>query len=419
MSSQLRIAISGLVATYPFGGVFWDYMQYVLGLSRLGHDVLYIEDTGEWCYHPTDQTFVPGGETNAQKLATAIRTLDESLASRWFFRDSTGETFGRSWPDVVDFCGSADLFLHVSGSCLMRDEYFEAQKTVFIDSDPIYTQASVLNSVGDAPDEEERFRADMMERHDVFFTFGENVGTAGCNIPTEGFSWMPTRQPIVLDCFGPFDVPVDSRRSSFTTVASWEPTEKGPEVDGTSYSGKSVEFERFISLPSRVSSPLEIALSGSAPREELEANGWRLRNGYEVSHNPWVYRDYLARSLGEWSVAKNAYVDSGSGWFSCRTACYLALGVPAVVQDTGFSRHIPTGEGLIAFQTVEEAAAGIETIARDPARHARPARDLANAYFDSARVLSSLIERATASSHTDSSDSTTSDDHENPRSRLV
>ena len=158
--------------------------------------------------------------------------------------------------------------------------------------------------------------------------------------------------------------------------------------------GKSVEFERVIGLPARVGAPLELALSGPAPVERLRAHGWRVVDGQRVSRDPWVYRGYLASSLGECSVAKHAYVAGRTGWFSCRTACYLALGVPAIVQDTGFGRTIPTGEGVLAFRTVDEAAGAIECLLSDPDRHAKAARALAEEYFDSSKVLPRLLEAA-------------------------
>ena len=387
----LRIAVTGLAGTYPFGGVFWDYLQYLLGLRRLGHDVLYIEDTGKWCYDPSAGTFVENGERNAAFLARHIAALDPDLADRWFFRDVTGKTYGRPWNDVVSFCRSADLFLHISASYWMREEDFTAAKIVLIDSDPLYTQASLLTGT---TEEVEARVAWWKEHHDVFFTFGENIGAPDCRIPTGPFNWIPTRQPVVLDCFDSAAVPVASRRQVLTTVASWEPTEKGPVVDGVSYSGKSHEFERFIDLPSRSVLPLEVALSGPAPHERLRELGWMIRDGYEVSQDPWVYRDYLAHSIGEWSVAKNAYVASRSGWFSCRTASYLALGVPAIVQDTGFGSAIPTGEGLLTFTTLEEAQDAIARLASDPERHAKAARAIAHEYFDSDKVLTQLIEKA-------------------------
>lgn len=390
----LRIAVTGLAATYPFGGVFWDYLQYPLGLQQLGHDVLYIEDTGKWCYDPTAGTFVESGANNAAYLAREIEKLAPALTSRWFYRDSAGQVFGRSWPQVVEFCRSADLFIHVSASCWMREEYFAAARVAFIDSDPMYTQASVPDYLAGTIDDAARERVKMLREHNVFFTFGENIGASDCRIPTELFNWIPTRQPVVLDCFAEVSVPLEIRRPVLTTVASWEPSEKGPVVNGVAYRGKSTEFERFIDLPERSALPIELAMSGRAPSDRLRAHGWQMTDGYAVSSDPWVYRDYLANSFGEWSVAKNAYVASRSGWFSCRTACYLALGVPAIVQDTGFGCAIPTGEGLLAFSTFEQAADATRQLASDPERHTKAALGVAREYFDARKVLGRLIEQA-------------------------
>jgi hypothetical protein len=391
---SLRIAVTGLAATYPFGGVFWDYLQYPLGLQQLGHDVLYIEDTGKWCYDPAAGTFVESGANNAAYLAREIETLEPALADRWFYRDGAGEIFGRAWPEVVEFCRSADLFIHISASCWMRDEYFAARRVAFIDSDPMYTQASVPDYLAGTIDDAARERVEMLREHDVFFTFGENIGASDCRIPTELFNWIPTRQPVVLDCFEWASVEVSARRRVLTTVASWEPSEKGPVVNGVAYRGKSAEFERFMELPANSALPIELAMSGRAPSDRLRAHGWKLTDGYQVSSDPWVYRNYLARSFGEWSVAKNAYVASRSGWFSCRTACYIALGVPAIVQDTGFSSAIPTGEGVLAFSTPAEAADAIQRLASDPERHARAALEIGREYFDARKVLGRLIEQA-------------------------
>jgi hypothetical protein len=293
----------------------------------------------------------------------------------------------------VEFCRTADLFIHISASCWMRDEYFAAGRVAFIDSDPVFTQASVPDYVAGTISDEDRARVDTLQRHDVFFTFAESIAADDCTVPTALFDWRPTRQPVVLGCF---EGAAPARGSVMTTVASWESKEGGRVVEGVEYGGKGREFERFIDLPARTRVPRELAMAGKAPAERLRAHGWRLRDGFEVSCDPWVYRDYLAGSLGEWSVAKNAYVASRSGWFSCRTACYLALGVPAVVQDTGFSRILPTGEGLFAFSTIDEAAAGIEAVAAEPERHGAAAREIAREYFDSGAVLDRLLEEALA-----------------------
>jgi hypothetical protein len=388
--------VTGLAATYPLGGVFWDYLQWALGFARLGHDVLYVEDTGRWVYDLAAATFVESGEANAALLAETLKALDTDLAERWFYRDGTGRTYGWRWADVVEFCRTADLFVHVSASCWMREEYFAARRVVFIDSDPMYTQESVEGYLEGTIDAEARARVEMLRRHDVFFTFAENIGAPDCRVPTALFGWIPTRQPIVLDRFEPESVPVAARRRVLTTVASWEPSEGGPVVGGVTYAGKSREFARFMDLPARSPLPFELALSGRVPADRVRAHGWRLVDPYAVSKDPWVYRRYLATSLGEWSVAKHAYVASRSGWFSCRSACYLALGVPVVVQDTGFDCAIPTGRGVLPFGTVEEALDGIERLAADPAGHAEAALAIAREYFDSDRVLTRLIDQATS-----------------------
>jgi hypothetical protein len=403
-SSRLRIVTTGLAATYPLGGVFWDYMQYALGFARLGHDVLYLEDSGKWCYDPELATFVESGVRNAAYFAREIPKLDAGLAERWFFRDPAGQTWGWDWRRVVDFCRDADLFVHISASCEMRDEYYAARRLAFIDSDPMFTQASVpAYAAGQlAPDETARRRVEMIRGHDVHFTFGENIGAPDCRIPQALFDWIPTRQPIVNECFSGagIEVPLPERRQVLTTVMSWEPAESGPVVEGVAYAGKSKEFVRFLDLPARAALPLEIAISGKAPREELRAHGWRLIEAPEVSGDPWTYRGYLARSFAEWSVAKNAYVQSRSGWFSCRSACYLSLGVPVVVQDTGFGRAIPSSIGVLKFSTLDEAAVAIEAIASDPQRHGRAGREIAYEYFDAHKVLPRLIEDAlTHASH--------------------
>jgi glycosyl transferase family 1 len=391
---MLRIAVTGLAATFPFGGVFWDYFQYVLGLRRLGHDVLYIEDTGKWCYDPIGQTFRESGEINAAYLEREIARLDPELVQRWFYRDGIGRTYGRAWKEVVDFCRSADLFLHISGSCLMRDEYFAASRVVLIDSDPFYTQASIRDAFADSSDPERQFRAETTRRHDAFFTFGENIDHPDCWIPKTGFLWLPTCQPIVVDCFASAIVPPSSRRRVLTTVASWEPAGKAPVIDGVAYGGKSAEFERFMELPSISPMPLEVALSGPAPVERLRAAGWGIVEGHSVSADPWKYRDYLANSFAEFSVAKSAYVRSLSGWLSGRSACYLALGVPVVVQDTGFRPWIDCGEGILPFSTIEEACEAVEKLLADPERHARAAREVCREHFASDKVLTRLIDRA-------------------------
>lgn len=390
-----RIVVTGFAATYPFGGVFWDYFQYVIGFRRLGCEVLYVEDPGRWAYDPEQETPVEDGSANAKYLGAQIERLGPDYARRWYYRDAAGKSWGAEWDRVVEFCKSADLFLNISASAVLRDEYLTASRAAMIDSDPMYTQARLLSDAkSDDADARERFA--RFREYDTFFSFAENVGRDDCRVPLCGLEWTPTRQPVVPDCFANSIVPVARRRPILTTVASWEPAEKGPVVEGVAYYGKSREFEKFIGLAAVSPLPLEVALSGLAPLDRLRSAGWMIVDGYSVSRDPWIYRDYLANSFGEWCLAKNAYVASRSGWFSCRSACYLALGVPVIAQETGFSRIIPAGEGLLAFTTLDEARAAITRLRENPDRHATAAREIAREYFDSERVLKRLLEKALA-----------------------
>jgi glycosyltransferase involved in cell wall biosynthesis len=219
----------------------------------------------------------------------------------------------------------------------------------------------------------------------------ENIADPSCIIPRCGVDWKTTRQPITLE---DWPVAFDPSARAFTTVMSWKTKPALPAFGGKVYGGKDVEFRRFWDLPKRVGAPLELALSGPAPRDEIANRGWVLRDAAELSSTMDRYRDYIAASRGEWSIAKQAYVATRSGWFSCRSACYLAMGKPVVVQDTGFSRIYPQGEGIFGFTTLEEAAAGIAAIDADYRRHCDAARAIAERFFRAETVLEKLIHDA-------------------------
>jgi hypothetical protein len=178
---------------------------------------------------------------------------------------------------------------------------------------------------------------------------------------------------------------------------SWKPDGGPVTMGGMVFGGKHAEFGKFINLPSRTSQQLELAIGGGLPpRDLLRRHGWHLVDAYGISSDPWKYREYIYRSKAEFSVAKQAYVETRSGWFSCRSACYLALGRPCVLQDTGWSNVYPTGQGLFAFRSLDEAVAAIDTINSDYAAHSRAARKLAEKMFDARTVLAELIAKATA-----------------------
>jgi hypothetical protein len=277
-------------------------------------------------------------------------------------------------------CANTDLFLNLSGgSWFWRDEYAAIPHTAFIDTDPAFTQLAIANG----PD----WYVEFFRRFDTRFTFGANIGTPASPVDTGDLRWDHTWQPITLDEWRPTQ---RRARPCLTTVMTWE-IESFRDIGGN----KNAEFGMIADLPKQVDIPLELAINAPPQTlDELRARGWQVRDAFAVSHNTEVYRDYLASAAGEFSVAKSTYVRTASGWFSDRTACFLALGRPAIVEETGWSGHVPAGEGLFAFRDSDEARTAIECLLADPGRHARAATELARAHFAHDVVLPPLVERA-------------------------
>jgi hypothetical protein len=238
-------------------------------------------------------------------------------------------------------------------------------------------------------------RGSRLAGHDVYFTIAENIGTTGCTVPTCGIDWQRIRPPVVLAGWPAATAGTDWK---FTTVASW----RGPfgpiRYAGKTYGLKVHEFRKFIDLPRLTGQKFELALNiypgDDKDRQALVKHGWQLVDPLAAAGDPAAFQHYVQDSGAEFSAAQGIYVETGSGWFSDRTACYLASGKPALVQDTGLSRNYPVGEGLLTFRTLSQAMAGAQQIASDYERHSRAARQLAEEFFDSDRVLAQLVERA-------------------------
>ena len=397
----MRIIVTGLVGQYAFGGVAWDYLQFVEGFRQLGHDVFYLEDTEMWPYDPIKNTISDDCSYNVKYLGEVMERL--GLADRWIYRNAPdGSYHGRTEDDVKEICATAGVFLNVSGGGWLRPEYLHIPNKVFLDSDPMFTQVALASGKQDV--------IDRIGAHDFHFTFAENINARDCRVPAAGFRWIPTRQPIVLEWWDPPLPPSlspqrgeDVRRTAegpprdvFTTVMNWV-SYKGCEYNGETWGQKDVEFMKFIDLPQKTTQEFEIAMGMGPgmkrPTELLQQKGWQIIEPSEHLPDPWNYRDYLRASKGEWSVAKEGYVKSHSGWFSCRSACYLALGRPCVLQDTGWTAHYPTGRGLFAFRTLEEAVMGIDAINADYASHSSAARQLAEKIFDARNVLGEMLKQ--------------------------
>jgi hypothetical protein len=371
----MRILFAGIIGRYPLGGVTWCSLMYLLGLRELGHDVFYVEDTGECIYDPEQNTRALDPSYGTRYIDAALRPF--GLGDRWSFVNYDASYHGATRERVVEFARSADLFINLSGGTwFWRDEYARIPRKVFIDSDPAFTQLAIAKN--------EPWYVDFFRGFDALFTFGSNIGTGLCPVPTGDFTWHKTWQPVVTSLWRTASAPV---RSRYTSVMSWK-IESFADVGGN----KDVEFLRFLDLPSRTGPRFELAVNG--PETFLREHGWSTLPAMRVSKTPHDYREFIQSSRGEFGVAKHTYVATRSGWFSDRTECYLAAGRPAIVQDTAWTEHLPSGEGLLAFSTPEEAAEAIARVDADYPRHAARAAEIAEEHFEARRVLSSLLERA-------------------------
>ena len=365
------VVVAAAMAQKPtYGGHAWVFLQYLLGFRRLGYDVLFldrleadmaIDDTAGFA-HLRD-VLEPFG-------------LSDNFA---ILCDQGHRTLGIARDEVLEQVKRSVLLLNVMGF-LNDDEILEAAPLrVFFDIDPGFSQ--MWRELG---------LADLLTGHDRFLTVGENVGRPDCTIPTCGFEWATTRQPVVLD-----EWPTTNGGGPFTSVGAWRGPFAPVDFGGSTYGLRAHEFRRFAALPRLTGQAFEVALDIHRDEvrdiEMLKENGWALLDPVTVARSPFAFRSYVQRSGAEFAAAKNMYVRSRSGWFSDRSVCYMASGKPVLVQDTGLDLLYPTGEGLVTFTTLEEAASGVAAIVSDYRRHARAARDLAEDLFDSDRVLRELV----------------------------
>lgn len=366
------IIVSGALANKPHnGGEAWVRLNWLLGFRELGFDIWFIEQ------------IVRGPSLDAACAYFEKITGDFGFAGRAALIADDGETL--RGPAMRELCGVADaaeLLVNISGHLRIEPLFSRIHRKAYLDIDPGFTQFWQASGNLGA----------RLEGHDFFFTIGENIGTPGCPIPTCGIEWCKTRPPIALSHWPV----VAGEFEKFTTVASWRGAFGPVEFDGVTYGVKVHEFRKFIELPQRASGKFEIALdihpSETRDLSSLRDHGWQIVDPKKTAADPNAFRDYIQKSSAEFSAAQGVYVQTRSGWFSDRTAAYLASGKPVLVQDTG--TRLPAGEGFIPFCTVEEAVAGAQRIAGDYRRHCLAARALAEAYFDSAKVLTAFLEAA-------------------------
>ncbi len=381
---QRRIVILGMMGRCPFGGQTWLYLNWLRGFHRLGHDVWYVEDDSVWPYDPERDTVTDDCSYAVRHIAFCMERI--GLPNRWAFRlsDRKGACWGMSEQELDGLYRSCDALLNVVGATDLREEHLAAPFRVYVETDPVVAELRLANG-----DEHTRI---AYTNHHTIATYGENYGAPDCGVPLNGMAYRKTRQPVDLDLW---PMAYDPRARFFTTIGNYRHIGSDVEYKGEVYRwSKHHEWEKFIDLPRRTPQPFELAMmhADAADQECLQTHGWRLVSPLRMSLDIFGdYPAYFRRSRAEFTVAKDQNVRLRSGWFSERDACYLACGKPVVAQDTGFSNVLPTGEGLFAFTTMDEALAAIDTINSDYRRHCEAARAIAEEYFDARTVTARLI----------------------------
>jgi hypothetical protein len=371
----MKILCSGYLIRYPLGGMTWHHFQYLAGFRQLGYEVVYFEGHG-WpnsCYDASRNEMT----ADPSYGIAYVRQLFEAhgLGGNWCYLAEDGSSYGMPRSELARYCRECDLYLNLSNINWIP-ELDLCRRRALVDTDPVFTQIGGHGMGG------------ALDQYHALFTYGENVHRPGCDMPTAGRRWLPTRQPVVLDLW---PVREGEPNAPLTTVMNWS-AYGGREHEGRVYGQKDREFAPFFALPREVGAPMEIAFNGPPEvRERLATGGWQLADPRAVTRTPEVYQAYLQSSRAEFSVAKHAYVSTHSGWFSDRSTGYLASGRPVIIQDTGLSEVLPCGEGLFTFRTIDDVAAAVEAVKRDYRRHCAAARRIAEDHFASSKVLGAVL----------------------------
>jgi len=364
------------------GGATWAVLQYLLGFARLGHDVWFIEPVGADAMPSVSASL--SGSTIAAYFEDVVRTC--GLAEQAALVTNDRRTVGPTYRRLREAARTADVVVNISGTLTDPELLDGARVRVYLDLDPVFNQ---LWSEAEEPDR-------SFSGHSHFFTVGQSIGRPECSIPTGGLEWIPTLPPVVLEHWRPAEW---TERDAFTTIANWR-SYGAVEHAGIRYGQKVHSLRRFVDAPARTGERFVLALAihpdERADRRALRDHGWRLVDPLAVAGTPSAYRRFIQGSVAEFGIAKSGYVDSGCGWFSDRSACYLAAGRPVVAQHTGFDRFLPTGEGLFSFDTMQDLQFAVEEVRAHYGRHRGSARAIAQEYLDSDIVLTRFLELALA-----------------------
>lgn len=381
-----RIIVFGILFWYPLAGVTYQFLHFLIGLRRLGYDVYYLEDSGRWVYDPKLNDLSPDATNNLNAVVPVLEA--HGFKDRWGFRGNypDGKCYGLTEEKILRLYREADAFLNVTGAQEIREEHLACRRRIYLETDPVVSQIKI--AAGDAG------TLAMLEAHDTHFSYGGNFGRSDCRVPLGRFNWKPTVQPVALDLWE--NAPVLRPEAAYNTIATWQNNGKDIVYNGeTYYWSKDREFKKFLDLPTRRAVPFELAVGVDAEtRQLLDANKWRLTDPVKLSSDLTSYRDFILQSRGEFTVAKDQNIRLRSGWFSDRSACYLAASRPVINQDTAFGSYLPTGKGLFAFQTLDDILAAVDEIESDYAGNCRAAREIAAEHFAAEKVLGRVMQRA-------------------------
>ena len=384
MTVALRIVLLGTMGQCPYGGPAWLTLGWLRGLQRLGHDVWYVEDDVAWPYDPERETVADDCSYAIRHVEGCLKAI--GLEDRWAFRfvGRRDATWGMSSPALDRLYAECDVLVNVFGATVLREEHMAAPVRVYLQTDPVTAELRLANG-------DEKTRRSFARHHRIA-TYGENYGAGDCDVPLNGCRYVLTRQPVDLELW-PMSWTPDAHW--VTTIGNYRQEGSDVEWRGDVYRwSKHHEWDKFLDLPSVAGPVFELALSIDADtdRDRLQTHSWRVVTPRRFSLDVFgAYRDYIRQSRAEFTVAKDQNIRLRSGWFSDRSACYLASGKPVITQDTGFSNVLPVGEGLFAVATPDEAAAAVETINADYRRHCGAARAIASEYFEATRVAGRLL----------------------------
>jgi hypothetical protein len=377
--------VAGYVVRCPLAGYAWQSLHYLYGLRRLGFDAYFYEDTAYYpdCFDPVSGEM---GEARPGPIQIASEFFGQhGFADRWIFWDAQRDRYaGRTREEVRGVLRDATLLLGLA--TVNRLPRQVGKRRAFVDLDPGVTQIQAQHDAG---------LRELLDDYDVHFTIGENIGTPACAVPTGPWSWQPTRQPIALELWQPAAPLPDA---ALTTIGRWDERRRVQQVGDQRYSwSKRDEWLNFLEVPRQTSARFELAMDvdkNPADRARLAQHGWAIVDPLAISTDPLRYRDYIRNSRGEFTVAKELNVRLATGWFSDRSACYLASGRPVIVQNTGFETTLPTGAGVLAFRTPTEAVTAVRAVIDDWDLHSAAARRIAERYFAAKRVVAELLDRA-------------------------